>query len=167
MMFLSIPLCVSVLLWYLMGSVSKERLSSAIGIFLSGFFVYWYWNESIWGVVVHGILGVVFLLLYWVAGDSGSTNEKSSDTPKTSNQADPQTSKSTEAEQSANEQFNRILNYQNLWLCGYTAKVVGNVDNYSIQVNTNNGTYTFKVHEGNICSCRSSNMRNMMNYEVN
>lgn len=58
------------------------------------------------------------------------------------------------------------LRYSNIDLCGYRADAKGTLEDFVITVHKNGCTYTFKAKDGDICSCRSSNMRSTKRYEV-
>lgn len=68
--------------------------------------------------------------------------------------------------QDTNERDGDNLDYRDIRLCGYKATAVGTIEDFSIAVKAHGRTYHFKTKDGNICSCRSSNMRAPKYYEV-
>ena len=65
-----------------------------------------------------------------------------------------------------NERNGDTLNYCNISVCGYEANAIGKVEDFSITMKVNGNTYIFKAKNGDICSYRSSTMRETKYYEV-
>ena len=65
-----------------------------------------------------------------------------------------------------NERNGDDLNYNDIRLCGYQAKVMGNIEDFVITIYKDGQTYNFKSKDGDICSVRSSNKKKKKKYEV-
>jgi hypothetical protein len=67
---------------------------------------------------------------------------------------------------SENKRDGDNLKYTDIRVCDCQAKALGTVEDFTITVYKNGRTYTFKARDGDICSCRSSEMRSAKRYEV-
>lgn len=248
MIVFSIVIYIVLSTWYLLGNDKSQRISTILGVCISSFFSYWYWDVDNIAMIIYIAIGLVSVFFHWIAVDSSSkgkeknkivaaifalflggygihrfylrkstsgllyvlfcwslvpgilgiveairlfvmpqdkfhlkyninANPNSKHEPKTPNEFQRQVNSNTppmsenyESEENlfegVNERDGDNLNYRDIRLCGYKAEAVGSIENFAITVKSNGKLYTFKTKGGDICSYRSSTMRETKHYEV-
>lgn len=172
---------------------NKNRIIAAcLALFLGGYGAHrFYLRKSTSGLVyvlfswclIPGIIGTVEAIILFTMKqekfDALYNPTGSESAPKTACDQPPATEKmhwndhservtdeDVFAHDNTNERDGDILNYRDIRVCGYKAQAVGSVEDFTIVVNTNGNTYTFQAKNGDICTYRSSSMRQTKHYEV-